>query len=131
MKRLATLLIVLALVAAACGDDDAADPASLDSCEGLAGAGIAMLQDTIDLIDGLDAEALAALSDGSAVPPEFVEFQQRGDELTARADEIGCTDEEMAGLMAERAANLSADTPFGQFILDSITSGEGGGFLDQ
>lgn len=131
MKRIATLLIALALIAAACGDDDAAaDPASLDSCEGLAVAGISMLQDTIDLIDGLDATALAAFSDGSDVPPEFVEIQQRGDELTARADEIGCSDEEMAALMAERAADLSADTAFGQFILESIKTGDGGGFLD-
>ena len=129
MKRFAAALLLLALVAAACGDDDAADPASLDSCEGLAAAGVAMLQDTIDLIDGLDASALAALTDESEPPPEFAALQDRGEELTARADEIGCSDEEMAALLADRAGDLSADSVFGQFILESVSAGEGGDFF--
>ena len=129
MKRLAVALLSLALVAAACGDDDAVDAASLDSCEGLAGAGIALLQDTIDLIDGLDAAALAALGDETETPPEFVALQTRGDEMSARADEIGCSDEEMAALLSERAGSLSADSVFGQFVLEGVRAGEGGDFF--
>jgi hypothetical protein len=129
MKRLAVALLSFALIAAACGDDGAADPASLDSCEALAVAGIAMLQETIDLIDGLDASELAALGESDATPPEFEAIQARGDELTDRATEIGCTDEEMANLVAARAGDLSADSVFGQFILEGVQGGEGTGFF--
>lgn len=131
MRRFFLSLMALALVVAACGDDDAAaDPASLDSCDGLAVAGIDLLQDTIDVIDGLDAEGLAALANAEETPPVFVEFQRRGDELTARADEIGCSDEEMTTLLAEKAGGLSAESTFGQFVLEGVRSGEGG-FFDQ
>lgn len=132
MKRIAVALLSLALLATACGDDeavDAIDAASLDSCEGLAAAGIALLQDTIDLIDGLDADALAALGDGAETPTEFVALQTRGDEMTARADDIGCSDEEMAALLSERANNLTADSVFGQFILEGVRAGESGDFF--
>ncbi len=129
MKRTVTAVMALVLVLAACGGDDAAqDPASIDSCEGLAGAGIVLLQDTIDLIDSLDANALAALGEGDEVPPEFAEVEARGNELTERADAIGCSEEEMARLMADRAGDLSSDSVFGQFILEGIRSGEGGFF---
>jgi hypothetical protein len=130
MKRLALIALALGLIVAACGDDDAADPASLDSCEGLAVAGVDVLQDTIDLIDGLDAAALAALTDGADTPPEFEAIQRRGEELSARAVEIGCSDEQMSELLAERVGDLSADSVFGQFILEGIRSGEGGGFFE-
>lgn len=130
MKKFAVALLALALVAAACGDDDSAVAvASLESCEGLADAGISLLQDTIDLIDGLDAAALAALGEGTEPPPEFVALQTRGDEMTARADAIGCSDEEMAGLLSDRAGGLSADSVFGQFILEGVRAGEGGDFF--
>jgi hypothetical protein len=128
MKRIAIALFGLALIAAACGDDGAADPASVDSCEGLADAGVALLQDTIDIIDSMDVEALAALGEEGATPPELVSIEERGEELTDRADALGCSDEEMAALMAERAEDLSSDSIFGQFILEGIRSGEGGFF---
>ena len=88
-----------------------------------------MLQDTIDLIDGLDAAGLAALSEGGEPPPEFVAIQTQGDQLTARADEIGCSEDEMAALLADRVGDLSADSVFGQFILESISEGEGSDFF--
>ncbi|MEE9298740.1 MAG: hypothetical protein V3V29_06875 [Acidimicrobiia bacterium] len=130
MRRLAVALLAMALVTATCGDDDAADPGSVDSCEGLAVAGIALLQDTIDIIDDLDIEALAALGESDETPEVFADVEARGDELTARADELGCSDEQMAALMANRAGDLSADSVFGQFILEGVRSGEGG-FFDE
>ena len=129
MKRLAATLLALALVAAACGDDaDVADVGSLDSCD--AAAGIVLLQETIDVIDDLDPAELAALGESDTTPPAFAALEARGDELTARADEIGCSDEEMASLMAERAAGLSSDSIFGQFILEGVKAGEGS-FFDE
>ncbi len=131
MKRLVAFLLSLTLVVAACGDDAAADPSDLNSCEGLAGAGLSMLQETIDLIDGLDAAALAEFADPESEPsPEFAALEERGNELTARADEIGCSDEEMTALLVARVDELSADSVFGQFILESVRTGDGDFFGD-
>lgn len=130
MKGLAVALLAVGLVAAACGDDDAVDVASADSCEGLAVAGIALLQDTIDIIDNMDAAALAALGEAEETPPELAALEARGDELTDRADALGCSDEQMAALMAERVGDLSSDSVFGQFILEGVRAGEGG-FFDE
>ena len=78
MKRFATAVLCLSLMAAACGDDDAADPASLDSCQGLAGAGVSLLQDTIDLIDGLDAAALASFAKPTGLPHNSLKQSRKG-----------------------------------------------------
>ena len=121
----APLLVALVFVVAACGDD-AADPASLNSCGALADAGITLLQDTLDLIDSMSAEELAALNESADTPAVFTEFETRGDALTARAGAIGCTDEEMNSLMAARVDRLSSDSIFGQFLIESVRSGEGG-----
>ena len=129
MKRFAVGLLFVVLVVTACGDGDAVDAASLDSCEGLADAGISLLQDTIDLIDGLDAAALVALGEDSEPLPEFTALQARGDEMTSRADQIGCSDEVMAALLAERASGLSADSVFGQFIVEGVRGGDSGDFF--
>ncbi len=130
MRRLAVALLAIALVAAACGDDDAADPGSADSCEGLAVAGIAMLQETIDIIDNMDIADLIALGESDETPEVFADLESRGDELEARADELGCSDEQIATLMAERAGDLSSDSDFGRLILEGVRSGEGG-FFDE
>jgi len=128
VRRGLIAVVTIALAVAACGDDDATDPAAVDSCEGLAGAGVDLLQDTIDIIDGLDNDALAAFGEGTDVPPEFEEIEARGEELNARADELGCSDEEMQALLADRIGDLSSDSVFGQFILEGIRSGESGFF---
>ena len=129
MKRFAVGLLFLVLVAGACSGDDAANAASLGSCESLAGEGISLMQDAIDLIDGLDSASFAAFVEGAGPPPEFLALQTRGDEMSARADEVGCSDEEMAALLAERASGLSADSIFGQFILEGVRAGESGDFF--
>ncbi len=87
-------------------------------------------QDTIDIIDNLDIEALAALGESDETPEVFVDLEARGEELTTRADELGCSDQQMGALMAERAGDLSSDSVFGQFILEGVRAGEGG-FFDE
>lgn len=125
----APLLAALLFVVAACGDDGGSvDPASLNSCDSLADAGITLLQDTLDLVDSLSAEELAALGESEDTPAAFTEIETRGDALTARADTLGCTDEEMNSLMAARVDRLSSDTVFGQFLIESVRSGDGGFF---
>ena len=130
MKRLAVALLSLALVAAACGDDDAVDAASLDSCEGLAAAGIALLQSAIDVIDEMDAANFAALAESDERPAEFAELEVSVRELTARADDLGCSNEQRATLMAQRVDELSSDSVIGQLIIEGVRAGDVG-FFDE
>lgn len=120
MKRLLGLLVVLALVLAACGDDDAAEPASLDSCESIADAGIAMVQEVIDEIDDLTLEEQIALGASEEEPEMFQNMEARGQELETRAEEVGCSDDEMAQLVMDRLGNLSSDSDFGQLVLEAV-----------
>lgn len=129
MKGFAVGLLFLVLVAGACSGDDAANAASLGSCESLAGEGISLMQDAIDLIDGLDSASFAALAEGAELPPEFAAVQTRAEEMIARADEIGCSDEDLAALLSERASSLSSDSVLGQIILEGVRAGESGDFL--
>jgi len=132
MRRTPTLLLaaLLAVAVAACGDDSggSADPASLNSCETLADASIDLLQDTLDIIDSMSAEELAAMGASEETPSELVAIETRGTALEDRADELGCTEEQMSALMTARVDDLSSDSVFGQFLIESIRAGEGGFF---
>ncbi|MBI5158233.1 MAG: hypothetical protein HZA58_09550 [Acidimicrobiia bacterium] len=131
MRRAPTVLLATLLVVAlaACGDDGgSADPASVNSCESLADASIALLQDTLDIIDSMSAEELAAMGNSEETPPALASIESRGTALEDRAEELGCTEEQMSALMTARVDDLSSDTVFGQFLIESIRAGEGGFF---
>jgi hypothetical protein len=130
MKKFIALLLVLGLVVAACGDDDAAvdykDPASISDCDQLLDAGMALLQDFMDEVEGLGLDALA-----SDQPPEaFIQLEADGTALTDRGEELGCSAEELDAGIVERVGDLDVadDNVIGQFIIAGITSGEGGFF---
>jgi hypothetical protein len=129
VKKIIGLLLVLGLLVAACGGDDAVDykdPASISDCDQLLDAGIALLQDFIDEVEGLGLDALA-----SDQPPEaFIQLEEDGTALTARGEDLGCSAEELDAGIVERAGDLEVadDNVIGQFIIAGITSGEGGFF---
>ncbi len=126
MKKIIGLLLVLALVAVACGDDDDAGAGALDTCEGIADAGIAMIQDVIDEIDDMTLEEQIALG-GEEEPEVFTEMERRGEELELAADEIGCSDDEMASLVVDRLGDLTSDSDFGTLVLEAVkTEAESG-----
>lgn len=127
--RSRTAVLLLVLTVAACGDDaPAADPATVTTCDGLAEVGFALLVDTIDLIDGLDAASLAVLAESDTTPPEFAAIEERGRTITARAEALGCDPAELDAALADKAAGLRSDTLFGQFIIESVKAGEGSFF---
>lgn len=124
MKRLIALLLGLAVVAAACGDDDAGgDPAGIGTCEGLADATIDLVQDVIDELESMDPSEVGALTQGEEFPA-FVELESRGEELGLRAGELECTD--LDAMVQERGDQLTADPAngFTQLIVDGTKSGE-------
>ena len=111
--------LVLALVVAACGDDDSAtDPESLWTCEGVADAVLELIQDKFDLIDNID----------NASPEEMGAIwetgQEAGEALEVLATELGCDMQEMNDLITEGADRLSADSELGRLIVEGIRAGE-------
>ncbi len=120
MKRLLAVLFAAMMVLAACGDSSggAGDPGSIDDCDDLVGAGLEMLQDVLDELGELSFEDVAALGDE---PPEALnDLEARGQELEDRADELGCTDEELSAGLTARVDELEADGPFAELILEGI-----------
>ena len=123
MKKFTAVVLAFALFAAACGDDDAADPAAIDTCEGAADATIAMLQDVVDIIGALEPAALGALMAGTE-PPEFADIEETAAAIGVKSQELGCTD--MAGMLAERADQLEAadENAIGQLIIQGVVDGD-------
>jgi hypothetical protein len=132
MRKLIGLSLAFALVLAACGDDDGGgsydNPEALESCDELLDAGFNLLQDTLDEMGDLDLGALS----GEEPPEVFIELEAKGEALTARAQALGCSEEELDAGIVARAGELEVDDDnvVGQFILTAIQSGEGGFFSE-
>ena len=123
MKKFTAVILAFALFAAACGDDDAADPASIDSCEGVADATIVMLQDVVDVIGDLDPAALGALMGGEE-PEAFAPLVTTAAVLGQKTEELGCTN--INELLVERVDQLEAadDNAIGQLIIQGVIDGD-------
>ncbi|MCB2224209.1 MAG: hypothetical protein KQH83_08550 [Actinobacteria bacterium] len=125
MKKFAALTLALGLLVAACGGDDAAsDPASIDTCEGIADATIATMQEVIDLIGDMDAADLAALGEpGAEMPESFAGAMATGEELAARGTELECAN--LGDLLMERADQLEVapDNVIGAFVKQGLMDG--------
>jgi hypothetical protein len=120
MRKMIGITLAVVLFVAACGDDDG----SLDSCEAVVDAGIDMVQDMLDTIDGMTPEEIATQWGSGETPEELQAVQEAGEALDARAAELGCSEEEMNALVAERVDRLSADSEFGRMIVEAIRGGE-------
>ena len=133
MRTLFATLLALALVAAACGDDDGgvADPASINSCADVATAGLDIVKDAIKVIENMSAEELAALATSDETPEQFRPAEEGARVLQARAAALGCSDEEIGRLMSAKAETLSTDNLFAQFIIEGIKAGEGFSLLGE
>ena len=124
MRKLMTLVLALALVAAACGGDDATDPASIDSCDGVLDAGFDLLQSTITEFDQMSEEDLMAMGESEETPAAFQELEEQGEALAARSEALGCDPEELSAGLAGRIDDLEAESFFGQAIIASILEGD-------
>lgn len=111
----AALAGTLALAGTACGG-----PGDAASCEDVADEAIVLVQDVLDEVGGMSMEDMQ-----SAEEPEFVqELEAEGEELEQRAEELDCSDQQMADLVAERAEDLEAEGPVAELLRDAVRSGE-------
>jgi hypothetical protein len=121
LKRLAIPVIALAVVAAGCSSQP-------ESCDEVADETIVLMQDLIDEVeselgDMSVQELIESFGAGEEIP-SVEAFEEKAEQLSERAGELGCTQEELEVAVAERTDRLTATTPLGQFIIQAI---EGGG----
>jgi predicted outer membrane protein len=115
---LTVLLAATAVLLTACGSAAEADP-----CAAIADEGVAIAQVLIDEAGELSLEELAA------DPQAFDELG--GEELDARAQaleerqaESGCTEDELAALLRERADDLEGEGLVADLIRQSFRDGD-------
>ena len=104
----------LVLLAASAGGSTFVDPATLQSCEELADAGIALIQEKVNIIDKYQTGDRESRATGTT---KFQEADHQDFLLSARYDEIGCINEKMAEMLADRAGTLRAHSFYGQVYL--------------
>ena len=120
MKKTTALLMTGMLLLTACGDDDAG---ALDTCEGVADATIALVQDVIDEFEALTPSEASDVMSGQ-MTPAFEAIATRGTEIGTAAETLACAD--LDAMVAERADQLVADPAngFTQLIKQGTMDGE-------
>lgn len=103
----------MALITVACSSSDGA------SCEDVADDAIQVIQDFVDEVSAMSLEEIAGAGDEV---PGLTEYEENGEELQDKANDAGCSDEQMESLLNQRADSLESDSEFGQLIIDSIRS---------
>lgn len=121
MKNMIVSLLAGMLLVTACGDDDAVG--ALDTCEGIADATIALVQDVIDEFEALTPSEATDVMSGQ-MTPAFEAIAARGTEIGTAAETLACAD--LDAMVAERADQLVADPAngFTQLIKQGTMDGE-------
>lgn len=117
---LATIVVLLAVLASACGGGGI----SADDCDDITDETLGLLQRLIDNVDeefgDLSVEQFVT-TDGELPPLDgFAADAQTIDDLAA---DLGCTQAQISSAVEARVGDLSADTALGQFIIDAIRTG--------
>jgi len=122
LRRFSILVVVLAVVAAACSTQ-------AETCDEVADQTIVLMQSLIDDVEAeFGIEAVEEIIDRFLATgeelPSVVAFEEEADKLSDRAAELGCTQQQLEEAVAARTDRLTATTPLGRFIIQGI---EGGG----
>ena len=122
MSKMLAIVLMLSLIIAACGGDDDDDNGAVtniedaETCEQVADIAIAEIQNLLDAVSNLTMADLMSEDEPEALTNFETEFEAIGD----KADEIGCSDEEMQGLFEDRVDSLTAEGPVGELLLQGL-----------
>lgn len=131
MRKFLPLLLVFVLALAACGgDDDDDDTGSIEDADTCEDVGNIFLDEMQVLLDELSDTELSEFT-GSEQPEALTNFEASVEEVSAKSDEIGCSDEEIQTFLEENVDELEAEGPVAELILQSFQEGiESGEIFD-
>lgn len=119
-QRLISLVALLAILASSCSSQPA-------TCEEVADRTIVLAQDLIDDVEREFADqSLEDIIDRMLAGeelPSVSKFEDRADDLSQRAAELGCSQDELQTAVVARADQLEATSELGEFIIDAIERG--------
>jgi hypothetical protein len=122
MRKVLSLFLVLMFVLAACGGDDDDDVGSIEDAETCDQVGDVFINDMQTLLDELSDTQLSEFT-GDSQPQALKDFETNIDEISAKSDEIGCTDEEIQTYMEDHVDELEADGPVAELLLQGFQEG--------
>lgn len=117
------LALVLALTLVACGGDDNGNDepvaiADATSCEQVIDAFMPLMQEVLDAVSDMSLTDLMA----EDTPDPLVDFEERMEEIAAKAEDLNCSDEDMSAMLVDRVDELTAEGPVGEFLLEALKS---------
>jgi len=126
-------VLALAVLVAGCSGDGAVSPSSSSSsstpvsttpttdpgadCRRVAEDAVAYLEEVVEELDGITP---AQLADRAQWPDALTDLEVRGVELDRRATELGCDLGAVQQEVILRAAELQAQSPVAQLLLDLL-----------
>jgi hypothetical protein len=133
MRKILPLLLVFMLVLAACGGDDDDDDdggaggiEDAETCDEVAALFVDEMQVLLDELSDMSLSDFQSSTDEQ--PEAMTNFETRTEEIGNRGDELGCTDEDLAGYLEDNIDDLEADGPVPelllQFLREGVESGE-------
>jgi len=121
IQRFSVVLVVLALVAAACGSTE---EISAESCAEITDETMALFQ---RLINDVDAEVgdltVEELIESGGDLPSVQSFEEDAALIDEIAAGLGCSQSDISGAVSARLDELTAETDLGRFLIGAIRSG--------
>lgn len=122
MRAVFAVLLLVGLIASACGgDDDNGNGGSVtnvedaETCEQVMDVAMLEIQGLLDAASDMELTELATSQ-------EFTDFQTEFEALDAKSVELNCSDEEMEALYNERVDDLTAEGPVAEELLEQLKS---------
>lgn len=122
MRKFLALMLVFMLVFAACGGDDDDDAGSIEDADTCEDVGEIFMAEMQTLLDELSDVELSEFT-GDTQPEAMTNFETSIDEISAKSDEIGCTDEEIQSFLEDNIDELEADGPVAELLLQGLQEG--------
>ncbi len=116
MRKSLAGAIAVFLLLTSCGGSSG----GLDSCDDVAEAGLGLFQDALDELAAMSVEELVQAGE-EGTPAAFTDLEAEGRELTTKAEELGCTDEELTAYLTGNIDRLEAEEgTAAEFVLEFL-----------
>jgi hypothetical protein len=118
--KLVVTILVLTLVATACGGGD---EISASTCDEVADETVQLFQRFIDDIDAEFADiGIEDFVERADDLESFNQFRDDAATIEQLSEELGCLDAEIAAGVAAQVGTLTSETTVGRFVIDALLS---------